>query len=358
VNGSPADRLFTHEEIARGRRYNRPRYLALLLDLVLGTAVVAAFAVVRPSLALPWWLEAPALAALVLAASALARLPVAWWSGYVHEHRWELSTQSPRGWLVDRAKAYAVGAVLTGGTMLALVGLARASPGGWVWLAATGGALLVLLLGFVAPVVLEPIFNRFEPLADERLQSALRELSERAGAPVREVLVADASRRTRRANAYVSGFGRTRRLVLFDTFLEAAGPGELEIVTAHELGHRRTRDPLKLTLLGMGAAAVGAIVLWLVLGEEAADPRNVPLALLVLGLLQLVALPGAAAISRRWERAADRFALELTRDPVAFESLFRRFAAMNVADLDPPRAVRLLLGTHPTVPERIATVRE
>jgi STE24 endopeptidase len=129
-------------------------------------------------------------------------------------------------------------------------------------------------------------------------------------------------------------------------------------VTAHELGHRRARDSLKQTLLGMAGAAVAALVLWLVLGENAADPRNVPLALLVLSLLQLAAMPALAAISRRWERAADRFALELTRDSAAFESLFRRFAVMNVADLDPPRAVRIFLGTHPTVPERIATVRE
>lgn len=84
--------LFSGPEIERGRRYNRPRYLALLADLLVGTAVVAAFALARPSLGLRWWLEAPALAALVLAASAVARLSVAWWSGYVHEHRWELST--------------------------------------------------------------------------------------------------------------------------------------------------------------------------------------------------------------------------------------------------------------------------
>jgi STE24 endopeptidase len=350
--------LFSAAEIERGRRYNRPRYVALLADVVVGTGVVAAFAVARPSLGLRWWLETPLLAAIVLAASALARLPVGWWSGYLHEHRWELSTQTPRGWLADRAKGYAVAAVVTGGTMLALVGLARAFPELWVWPAAAGGALLVLLLGFVAPVVLEPIFNRFEPLADEELHERLRDLSIRAGAPVREVLVADASRRTRRANAYVSGFGRTRRLVLYDTFLEAAGPGELEVVTAHELGHRRARDSLKQTLLGMAGAAVGAVVLWLLLGETAADPRNVPVALLVLSLLQLAVTPAVAAISRRWERAADRFAVDLTGDRHAFESLFRRFAAMNVADLDPPRAVRIFLGTHPTVPERIATVRE
>ena len=350
--------LFSSAEIERGRRYNRPRYVALLVNVVVGTGVVAAFAVARPSLGLPWWLEAPLLAAIVLAASTLARLPVGWWSGYVHEHRWGLSTQTPRGWFADRAKGYAVGAVLTGGAMLAFVGFARAFPERWIWPAAAGGALLVLMLGFVAPVVLEPIFNRFEPLADEELHERLRDLSVRAGAPVREVLVADASRRTRRANAYVSGFGGTRRLVLFDTFLEAAGPGELEVVTAHELGHRRARDSLKQTLLGMGGAAVAVLVLWLLLGEDAADPRNVPVVLLVLSLLQLAAMPAVAAVSRRWERAADRFALDLTRDRHAFESLFRRFAAMNVADLDPPRAVRIFLGTHPTVPERIATVRQ
>src|SRR4029077_1885604 len=151
----------------------------------------------------------------------------------------------------DRAKGLAVSVVLAAAAWTAVVALARALPGWWALPAGAALALAVLLLSFVAPVVLEPIFNRFRPLEDETLAARLRLLSERAGVPVREVLVADASRRTTKVNAYVSGIGRTRRVVLFDTLLRAADPGAVQVVVAHELGHRRDGHVAKLTALAM-----------------------------------------------------------------------------------------------------------
>lgn len=359
-----AEELFVEQAVARGRRYHRPLYLALLLGTALGVATLALLAFTPLGdavhglvVGLPWLLEAPLHAALVLLATTLVRLPLSWWSGYSHEHEWGLSTQTPRGWLVDRAKAYAVSAVLGGVALTGLVALPRWLPELWPLAAAAGGAALVLLLGFVAPVVLEPIFNRFEPLADAELRTRLLRLAERAGVPVKEVLVADASRRTRKANAYVSGIGASRRVVLFDTLLERSAPAEVEVVVAHELAHRRERHTAKLTALAMAGAAVAAALLWLLLGERVADPRTIPHVLLVLTALELLAVAPAAALMRRWERVCDRFALEATRDPVAFEAVFRTLADANVADLDPPRAVRLLLQTHPTIPERIALAR-
>ena len=361
---SAATELFSADEIERSRRYHRPLRVAFALGLALGLAVVALLAFTRAGSwlhaaveALPWWLEVPLYAALVLLVSAVVRLPLSLWRGWWRERRWGLSTQTLRGFLADWAKGVAVGAVLTGLTLLGLAACVRAAPAAWPLLAAAGAAALVVLLGFVAPVVLEPIFNRFEPLRDETLHARLRALAERAGTPVRDVLVADASRRTRKVNAYVSGVGATRRVVLFDTLLERARPGEVETVVAHELGHRRERHVLKGTLLGMAGAALAVLVLWLVLGADAGDARHVPHVLLVLALLELAATPLFAALSRRWERVADRLMVELTGDPETCESKFRTLAAANVADLDPPRAFHLLTATHPTIPERIAAVR-
>jgi STE24 endopeptidase len=206
------------------------------------------------------------------------------------------------------------------------------------------------VLVFVAPFLLEPLFNRFRPLDDAELSGALLGLAQRAGVPVRDVLVADASRRTRKHNAYVSGIGRTRRVVLFDTLLRDAAQPELEVVVAHELGHRRHRDVMKGTLLGMASAAVAVLVAW----PLDPSPRRIPLLLLVWGLLEVVTLPFTAAFSRRLERRADRFALELTRDAGAFEAAFRRMARTNLADLDPPPLVYAFVFTHPTPAERIA----
>ncbi len=340
---------FTADEIERSRAYHRPLYRALPAGIVLGLAPLAMLAWLHPGLPLPWWLEGVALAAICVCAGWAARLPLGLWR-YRHERRWGFSTQSPRGWLADQAKALGVGCVLAALLVEVLVVLARALATWWPLAAACAAALLVLLLGFVAPVVLEPLFNRFAPLADERLAADLLGLARRAGVPVQEVLVADASRRTRKVNAYVSGIGRTRRVVLWDTLLDAK-PAELRLVVAHELAHRRFRHVARLTAMGMAGAAAFVVVLWLVLGRP--EPQDAPAILLVSTLLELLATPFNAWISRRWERAADRFSLELTGDRDAFVATHVRLARANLGDLQPPRALYLLLFTHPPAPERL-----
>jgi len=352
---------FSADERARARAYHRPLYLALLGDVALSAGLLAA---------LSWsslgdWLFSPldsfspvaaaaVYAALVTVFSSVLRTPLAFWRGWWRERRWGFSTQGAGGWLGDRGKGLAVSIVLGAGAWAAAVALARALPGWWALPAGAALALAVLLLSFVAPIVLEPLFNRFRPLGDETLAASLRLLSQRAGVPVREVLVADASRRTTKVNAYVSGIGRTRRVVVFDTLLEAADPAAVEVVVAHELGHRRDGHVAKLTLLGMAGAAVAVVLLWAVLGTRVADPRTLPEALLLLLALELAALAPGAALSRRFERAADRCSLELTRQPAAFARAHLELARRNLSDLEPPRLVYLLLFSHPTAPERLA----
>jgi Zn-dependent protease with chaperone function len=172
--------------------------------------------------------------------------------------------------------------------------------------------------------------------------------------PIEEVRIEDTSRRTRKANAYVTGLGRTRRVVVSDTLLAEASPAEIKTVVAHELGHRRMRHVLLGTLLSVLGAIVGTAVVWALLGTRTADPHRLPLLLLIALTLSLAALPALTALSRRWERGADRFALELTRDRVAYERTFRRLAVTNLSDLDPPSLIYLILFTHPTPAERLA----
>jgi STE24 endopeptidase len=287
----------------------------------------------------------------------VAEAPLACWRGWWREREWGFSTQGIGSWLGDQAKGLAVSVVLGAAAWAAAVALARTLPGWWALPAGAALALAVLLLSFVAPVVLEPLFNRFRPLDDETLAASLHRLSERAGVPVREVLVADASRRTTKVNAYVSGIGRTRRVVVFDTLLEAAEPAEVEVVVAHELGHRRDGHVMKLTLLAMAGAAGAVAVLWAVLGTRVADPRTLPEALLLLLAIELAVLAPGAWLSRRFERAADRCSLDLTEEPEAFARAHVELARRNLADLEPPRLVYLLLFSHPTAPERLALGR-
>jgi len=355
---------FSPDERARAGAYHRPLYLALLADLAVAAGLLAALAwsslgdwLFSPLTSLSPVAAAAAYAALVTALSSVLRTPLAFWRGWWRERRWGFSTQGVGGWLGDRGKGLAVSVVLGAGAWAAAVALARALPGRWALPAGVALALGVLLLSFVAPIVLEPLFNRFRPLEDETLVASLRRLSQRAGVPVRDVLVADASRRTTKVNAYVSGIGRTRRVVVFDTLLQATDAAEVEVVVAHELGHRRDGHVVKLTLLAMAGAGLAVFVLWAVLGTQVGDPRTLPEALLLLLALELAALAPGAWLSRRFERAADRCSLELTGRPAAFARTHLELARRNLSDLEPPRLAYLFLFSHPTAPERLALGR-
>jgi len=348
------DPVFTREQVERSRRYHRPLYLAHAVDVALALLVLGLLAAFADWRVGAWWLGAPILALVSVWLSALVRLPLALSTGYLHERRWGFSTQTLRSWAGDFLRKVLLASIFALVEVVGVVGLAHAFPSWWPAVAAPLVALLVLLVTFLGPAVLEPLFNDFAPLADHELAADLRALAERAGVPVRDVLVCDASRRTTKLNAYVSGLGRTRRVVLFDTLLRRAGRPELELVLAHELGHRRARHVLKGTVLGMAGAVAGTFAVWAAL-EDPRDPTVAPLVLLLTLALELAGLPLWTALARRWERAADRFSLELTGNRDAYVAVHRDLAAANLSDLDPPRLVYRLLFTHPTAPERIAS---
>ena len=362
------------EQVERARQYHRPLYLAGMVGIALNLALLAvlSFTVLGDHLyavtsGWPWWARGLAFSLLVVALTAAVGLPITFWAGYLHEHEWALSTQSIGNWSLDRLKGLAVNLLVSTGALLGLVAAARAWPVAWPVIVAAIAASAVLTLSFIAPVILEPLFSRFTPLADRELAASLQALAARAGVTVKRILVADASRRTRKLNAYVSGLGRTRRVVLFDTLIADASPQEVQLVVAHELGHRRAQHVAKATLLGMIGAAAFVTALWALLhwpalrsaisGTGPGDPRIMPFVLLLGSVLGLVTSPLGASLSRRWERQADAFSLELTRDLKTFESTHRRLALTNLADLAPPRLFYLAWFSHPTPPERIAAAR-
>jgi STE24 endopeptidase len=332
---------FSDQEVDRASRYHRPRYVSLLLDLAL--TVVVLLALTRLSLPL---LVAPLLT-WVLAAG--VTLPLGWWR-YRHDVTWGFATQSPARWAADAAKEIALVAVLVELSLVPLFLLVRHYPSGWVWPAAIGAALLVFLLGFLAPIVLEPVFNKFEPLDDAALSVRLHALAVRAGAPVREILVADASRRTTKVNAYVSGIGKTRRVVLWDTLLETP-QNQVAVVLAHELGHRVKRHVAVLTVLQMAGVAAFVVVLRLLRPQPV--PRDTAFILLLGLVLVLAAQPALSALLRRFERSADRFSVELTGDRAAYRALHHDLALANLSDLRPPRWLYYWMFSHPTPPERL-----
>ena len=345
---------FSVAERERAAQYHRPLYAAVLVRLLLVILVYLLFARSRGIGGSDRLAAAAAWSAVVTLAAGLVCLPLDYWR-FRYERRWGFARQRADAWLADRAKAEAIAVVLAVAVWTGTVELARALPRFWPLPAAAAAAVAVFVLVLLAPLVLEPVFNRFRPLEDRRLAGELRELAQRAGVPVRDVLVADASRRTSKTNAYVSGLGPTRRVVVWDTLLATGSTAEVELVVAHELGHRRARHVAKGTALAMAGAVVAVALVWVTFGTPAA--QDFPLAaLLVLGL-EVAAMPVLAFVSRDWERAADRFSLELTGDDDAYVAAHLALARSNLSDLEPPRLAYLMLFTHPTPPERLALAR-
>jgi STE24 endopeptidase len=281
--------------------------------------------------------------------------------------RYGLSTQSWGPWAVDQLKGYAVGAAIGAVALLGFYTVARLF-GSWWWApGAIGAAGLVVLLSFVLPVLIEPVFNKFTPMEQGPLRSELIALADRDGVPVRDVLVADASRRTRAVNAYVSGLGPTRRIVVYDTLLREATPEEVVSVVAHELGHAKDRDVFTGTLLGALGAAAAVVAVYLLGGwagllrragvAAVSEPRSIALLLAVASVAGLVAAPVQSLVSRRIEARADEHALRLTGDPASFEAMQQRLSEVNLADPDPNRWEYLLFASHPSTVERMAAAR-
>jgi STE24 endopeptidase len=364
------------DQVARGRAFHaelRPgRYLGLglglLIALVLGLTPVGAWLVElagRP-FGDHWLARAVLGGLLVVLATEVLTLPLAAWRHTVLV-RYGISTQSWGAWSVDLVKSFAVGAVIGGIVLAGFFTVTHFAPRWWWAIGAAGAAGQVVLLSFILPVLVEPVFNRFTPMPDGPLRTELLALAERDGVPVKDVLVADASRRTRAVNAYVSGLGPTRRIVVYDTMLTEATPGEVVSVAAHELGHAKDNDVLIGTVLGALGAALAVIALYL-LGtwswllrlagvDSIAEPRAIGLLLAVTTIAGLVAGPAQAFVSRRIEARADTHALELTGDPSTFEAMQRRLGLVNLADPDPPHWEHAMFASHPSTVQRMAAAR-
>jgi STE24 endopeptidase len=271
-----------------------------------------------------------------------------------------LATQGWGDWAVDVAKALGIGAALAGAGAALFLALMRRFPRRW-WL---GGAVAVVaievLFVWLGPVLLAPLFSRFEPLSQGRARAEVVELARRAEVDVGEVFVVDASRRTRGANAFVTGIGHTKRVVLYDTLIERFTPAQVRLVVAHELGHVKQRDLLRGMLWVALVAPAGMYVVALLTTRWATrarttpgSPGSLPAFALALALVAFAATVVSNQLSRRVEARADVFALELTSEPRQFVAMERRLALVNLADPDPPRAFAWLFGTHPPPIDRI-----
>ena len=273
-----------------------------------------------------------------------------------------LVTQAWPDWLGDQAKAAGIGAVFSaiGGAVLVFA-MRRFGRRWWI-----PGAVVVVAFGaittYAGPVLLDPVFNKFTPVPEGKLRSDVLELAREAGVDVGQVYERDASRRTTAANAYVTGLGHTKRVVLYDNLVKDFTPAETRMVVAHELGHVHHHDTrnglIWLAIVApFGMWAVAALVERLAPRDGGLGPRAVPAAALAIAIVVPVLSMVSNQLSRPVEARADAFSLQLTDDPQTLIDFQRRIAVKNVSDPQPPGVARFLLGTHPSTLERIGMAK-
>src|SRR3954453_2392851 len=351
---------FTPEELDRARKFRAPQRAILLAPMALEGPVLVLL-VAHPPVVLarlgrrPVAGAAAGAAALVTGMTAIG-LPLSMLS----EQRSRdvgLSTQGWRSWSGDLAKSSAIGAALAAAGGALGIGAIRRFPRHW-WLPGSAGLVgLSALMVFAAPVVIDPIFNKFEPLPEGELRSEVLALAARADVSVGEVFRVDASRRTTATNAYVWGLGRTKRVVIYDTLIRDYPSDQVRSVVAHELSHVVDKD-VNRSLTWLAIVAPAAMLVVKELAEEfhagtLGEPAALPALALAAGIVSAVIGPPSNLLSRRVEARADRFALDLTGDPDAFIALSRALAVTNLADPTTPRIFQLIWGTHPTTLQRI-----
>jgi STE24 endopeptidase len=350
---------FSQDEMERGARFARPQLALGLAGAVVQVGSLALLVSRSPRvLSRPFKRPVAAGAATAAGLAAALSLPSLPLRAIARKRGMAvgLVTQSWRGWAGDLVKAIAIEAVLAAGAGGATVALTRRYPRGWWFPAATGSVSFGAGLAALAPVVLDPVFNDFTPLPEGQTRSDVLELARAAGVKVGEVFSVDASRRTTAANAYVTGLGPTKRVVLFDTLLDRYSRDEIRVVVAHELGHVRHRDVMRGVVYAAVVAPAAALAVQR-LSWALSPERGTAAALPALALSAvLVAAPTGVIgnrLSRAIERRSDAYSLSLTGAPEAFISFERAIALQNVADLEPPRWLTSLLATHPPTAERI-----
>ena len=294
----------------------------------------------------------------------LINLPLSFYQGYILPHRFDLSTQNLSDWITDQVKGILIGGII-GMIMLEIIyAILRIFPTLWWLWAAMILLIFNVILANLAPTILMPLFNKFIPLCEEHadLADRLMLLARRSGTFVRGVFKFDMSRRTKQANAGLTGLGNTRRIIIGDTLLSEFTTDEIETIMAHELGHQVNKDiPLGIifgsltTVIGLFLASLG--LNWGVKALGFTGPADIaafPLFLIVLGLYSLVTMPLENGFSRWRERRADEYALSLTHNGIAYASALKRLANQNLADADPEAWVEWLLYSHPALGKRIA----
>jgi STE24 endopeptidase len=378
------DKTIYSNEVERGRalRYSRIQEWLVLIEwawslliniIALATGLSARLRTWAARIA-PWRRDAVLpYATVVTILSFIASLPLSYCRGFVVEHCFELSNQTFRAWFGDQLKGLGVSLAIGVPLLQGAYWVIRRWPEWWWAILSALTAPFSVLMSALAPVLLLPLFNKFEPLHNRALAERIKALAAREGVHVADVLQMDMSRQTKKANAAFTGLGKTKRIVLGDTLLKEFSEDEVEVVIAHELGHQVHGDIWKLVALSAPVSVVSLSAAhylapplitrfgarWGLDTEQGvADVAALPLLALIGGAALLVVMPILHALSRNFiEHPADRYALDLTGKRTAFISAMEKLGRMNLSNPQPSTLVKYLLYSHPPLQERINFAR-
>lgn len=370
ADSADAQTLTQREE---ARRYGRIHLALTLADMavdliylglmafVFGPRIDAWLATFTPLAGDQSLLRLVALFGIVIGLHILVSLPLSFYSGYIVEHQFKLSNQSPRRWLrnwsLGNVLAVVLGAVLNVGLFWIIW-----HTGSYWWLIAAAAFFVVsVALGQLAPVLFVPLFYKVEPLENAELLDRMKRLADGTGLTIEGVYRLGMSADSSKANAMLAGLGRTRRVLMGDTLLDKFSPDEIEVIFAHEIGHHVHRHIQKMIATGVVTSCAGfwildrVLVWWANIPTAADAPTSaLPLVMFTLTTFMLLLAPLQNAISRHYERQCDRYALQRTKMPAAYRSAFLKLARLNKADMEPNPIEVILLHSHPPIAKRLA----
>jgi Zn-dependent protease with chaperone function len=363
------------EPSALAIQYHRSGHAVWAMGTVLDLAVTAAMLFTGFSARLRrraeriargrWFFVVATYGAAFVLIQAAVYLPFSWYVGYVRQHQYGLSTETADQWLGDWAKAVAISAVVVALVLWVPYRLLRASPRRWwLWTGLLTAPFTALAL-ILVPLWIAPLFDEYGPMRDRALEARIDRLAALAGIPDSRIYEVRKSDETRQVNAYVTGVGGTKRIVLWDTLVDRMAPDEVLFVMGHEMGHFVLRHTLTIIvgatlLVTLSLYVVHRVAAWLIARfrrrfgfDRLEDVASLPLLQLVGGLVIFVASPAALAFSRWEEHEADRFGLEITRDNAAAARAFVRLHDENLAVPRTGTLYRLWRGSHPDLADRI-----
>jgi STE24 endopeptidase len=355
----------------KAKEYHRLSRRGLFLELGIGAGSLLVLLLTGTSADLARILAFPLPVAAVLYLLTLAvgyqviMAPLDYYHGFILSHRYGLSTQPLAGWLKDKTKASGLGVLLGLCLVVMVYGFMEYFPQLWWLLSALTVILLSLVLTRLTPRFLIPLFFKLKPLEEGELKERLLNLARRAGVNVKNVLTMNLSSKATTANAMVSGWGKSRRIIFSDTLLQAYPPEEVEVTLAHELGHHLHRDIARLIAIQAAVFLLGFYLASLALKagimlfsfKGITDLAALPWLILLLGIFMFLFQPLINWYDRRIELAADKSALELSNNPQAFINLMAKLTDQNLSEAEPSKWVKLLFYDHPTYEERVTLAR-